>query len=145
MALRDIERLGKFPRAGAKAPNIFDAATFSHDLKTAPRLKRADEDDPVARATFDKHVEHPMHAVVKIDVSRAWFIALDECARARAFEGVARFVALDQVGFRLNDKTGAIPPNEFDADQICGANEWINLEEDIGQHAGKLAALRNGR
>ena len=56
-----------------------------------------------------------------------------------------RFVALDQVGFRLDDKAGAFPPNELGADQVCGAKEWINLEENIGQHACNIAALLYGR
>ena len=101
--------------------------------------------EPIPRAALDQNVQHPVHAVVEIDVGRARFIALDEGARARALEGVTRFVAFDQVGFRLNDKAGAFPPNELGADQVCGAKEWINLEENIGQHAGKIAALLYGR
>ncbi len=145
MTLCDIERLGQFPGAGAKAPNIFDAAALSHDRKTAPRLDRPNENQPITRAAFDQNVQHPVHAVVEIDVGRARFIALDEGARARALEGVTRFVAFDQIGFRLNDKAGAFPPNELGADQVCGAMERINLEENIGQHAGKIAALLYGR
>src|SRR6187455_1331699 len=110
ITLRDIERLGEFPRAGAKAPNIFNAAAFAHDRKATPRLKRPDEDDPITRAAFDEHVEHPMHAVVEVNVSRARFIALNEGARARALESVTRFVALDQIGFRLNDNAAALFP-----------------------------------
>ena len=86
-----------------------------------------------------------MDAVVEIDVGRARFVALDEGARARALEGVRRFIAFDQIRFRLNDDAGASPPNELGTDQVCGAKEWINLEENIGQHADKIAALLYGR
>ena len=54
MTLRDIERLGQFPGAGTKAPNIFDAAAFSHDRKTAPRLDRADQDEPSRGPPFTR-------------------------------------------------------------------------------------------
>ena len=103
VTLGDIERLGESPGAGAKAPGVFDAAAPSHDRKATPRLERADENDPVARSAFDKHIQHPVHPVVEINVSSAWFIELDERARAGARKGVTRFVALNQIGFRLND------------------------------------------
>jgi len=145
MTLRDLERLGQSPGAGAKAPNIFDAAAPSHDRKTAPRLDRPNENQPIMRAALYKNVQHPVDAVVKIDVSRARFIALDEGARARALESVRRLVAFDQVGLRLNDHAGAFPPNELGTDQVFSTTERINLEENIGQHAGKIAAVLYGR
>ena len=145
MTLCDIERLGQFPRAGTKVPNVFDPAAYSHERKTAPRLDRPNENQSITRTALYQNVQHPVDAVAKIDVGRARLIALDEGARARALEGVTRFVALDQVGFRLDDKAGAFPPNELGADQVCGAKEWINLEENIGQHACKIAALLYGR
>ena len=145
MTLCDIERLGQSPGAGTKAPNVFDAAAPSHDRKTSPRLDCPNENQTITRTALYQNVQHPMDAVVKIDVGRARLIALNEHACARALEGVTRFVAFDQVGFCLNDKAGAFPPNELGADQVCGAKEWINLEENIGQHACKIAALLYGR
>jgi len=145
MTLRNSECLGQLPGAGTETSSVFQTAPLAHDGKATPRLDRTNQNESIPWATLDQDIQHPVHAVVQIDVGRARFVALDEGARARALEGVRRLVAFDQVGFGLNDKAGALPPNELGADQVCGAKEWINLEENIGQHADKIAALLYGR
>lgn len=145
MTLRNSECLGQLPGAGTETSSVFQTAPLAHDGKATPRLDRTNQNESIPWAALDQDIQHPVHAVVEIDVGRARFVALDEGARARALEGVRRLVAFDQVGFGLNDKAGAFPPNELGADQVCGAKEWINLEENIGQHADKIAALLYGR
>ena len=83
MTLCDIERLGQFPGAGTKASNVFDAAAPSHDRKTTPRLDRTNENEPITRTALYQNVQHPVDAVVEIDVGRARLVALDE-ARVRS-------------------------------------------------------------
>ena len=131
MTLRNGERLRQFPRPGTKLPHVLHFAPLSHDAKTALRLNRPNENEPIPRPAFDEDIQHPVHAVVEIDVGRAWFVPLDEGARARTLESMTSFVALDQIRFRLNDKTRASFPNELGADQIFRALERINLKKTL--------------
>ena len=82
MSIRDIERLGQFPGTGAKPAFIHHASASSHDLDSARRLNRANQNKSVNLA-FDEHVQHPVRAVTEINVGRARFVSLDEGARAR--------------------------------------------------------------
>ena len=101
-----------FPGPEQSRLHIFDSATLPHEGESALRLERADEDEAVARAAFDEDVEHPMDAVVEIDVAGGGLVALDESARARSAEGVGGFVAFDQVSFRFNDESARIFPRQ---------------------------------
>src|SRR6266446_7847656 len=113
MTFGNVERLREFARAGAEAPNIFDAAALSHQRDSAPRLERANEDEAVTRATLDQYIEHPVHAVVKIDVGDPGLVAPNESARARAAEGVTRFVVFDEIGLGLNDDACTFFPDQL--------------------------------
>ena len=133
MTLRDSECLGQLPGAGTKPPNVFQTAPLSHDGQAAPRLDRTNQNESIPRAALDQDIQHPVHAVVEIDVGRARFVALDEGARARALEGVRRFVAFDQIGFRLNDEAGAFSPNELGADQFSAQSSgstWKKVSDN---------------
>ena len=140
MTPRNGERLRQFPWTGAEPPNIFDFSSQSHARKTAPRLDRPNENQSIPRPAFGEHIQHPVHAVVEIDVGRARLVSLDKRARARTLESVTGLVALDQVRFRLDHNTRAFSPNELRADQVLGALQRIALKESIGQHAATLAA-----
>ena len=129
MTLRDIERLRQFPRSRTELPNVVDAAPFPHQRDAAPRLDRANEDEAVARAAFDKNIEHPMHAVVEINVGCTRFVAPNELARARPPESVTRFVVLGEIGFRLDDDAAAFFPDEFGADEIFRAGQRVGLKK----------------
>jgi hypothetical protein len=141
MTLRDIERLGEFPGAGAKPPNVFDVAAFSHQREATRWFNRSDEDDTFARAALDEDVEHPVGAVCEVNISCARFVPLHKGARARSLEGVTGFVALDQIRLRLDDDSRASFPDELRANEVFGAAQRVNLKKIYRQHFLKLAEL----
>jgi hypothetical protein len=122
MTSRDVERLRQFAGTGAKAPNVFDTAPFSHQAKSSSRLDCADENESVAWPAFHEYVQHPVHAIVEINVGRARFIAPNELSRARAPESVTRFVAFDQIGLRLNDNADTLFPDQLRPDERSSAD-----------------------
>jgi len=70
-----------------------------------------------------------MHAVIKIDVRRARFVALDKAARARSCKRVCGFVIDCRIRFHLDDYPGAFAPYQFSADKFARTHERIALEE----------------
>jgi len=129
MALRNIESLGQFPGTRTKPPEIFDSAPFPHQNQAAARLKRANQDEPITRPAFDEHVQHPVHAIIEVDITGAGLVSPNELARARAAEGVAGFVALHQVSLRLDHDPGASSPHEFGPDEVLGALQGVDREK----------------
>ena len=141
VTFRDIERLGQFPRTGAKPPNVFDSSPFAHEREPAPRLDRTDKNEPIARAALDEHIQHPVHAVVEIDVGGARLVPRHERARARPAESVTSFVAFHKIRLGLDNQPCAFSPNKLSADQVAGAVEWITLEKRIQQHAVNVSSF----
>jgi len=111
----DVERLGQLSGTGTQSRHIIDPASRSHQINPAFWLERANQNQAVTRTAFNEHVEHPVHAVVKINVAGAAFVALDEAARTWAAEGVTGFVALHQIRFGFNDDAGASAPHQSGA------------------------------
>jgi len=143
IAFRDLKRLGQFPRTGTEPLQVFDPASFPHQLNPAAWLERPNQDDAIARPAFGEYVQHPVHPIVKINISRAGMIAPNELTRARAMKGVASLISLDQVGFALDHDARAFPPNKPGADQSLGARDRIGFKKGIGQHSAILADLLN--
>src|SRR6266496_4142721 len=128
MSIGDIECLREFSRSGAKLTEILDATTSLHQLHATPRFNRAEQDEAV-RLPFHEHIQHPVHAIVKIDVGRAGFVPLDKAARAWPRKSVRGFVINCRVCFHLSDDPGAIAPDQFRADEFARAGERITLEK----------------
>src|SRR5205085_2573922 len=125
MAIGDIERLGEFARTGTEAAHILQTAPRFHQCQTTPRFERANQYKPAAFAAFDEKIQHPVDAVIKIDVNRAGFVALDERSRAPAREGMTCLVVQGEIRLRFDDKAGAFSPNEFRADEFPRADERV--------------------
>jgi hypothetical protein len=128
MSSGDCEGLRYFAWTGAKPPDITYAAASLHQFNAASRFKRANQNKPVLIA-FYEYVQHPMHAVIKIDVRRASFVALDKAARARSCKSVCCFVIDCSICFHLDDYPGAFAPYQFSADKFARTPERIALEE----------------
>lgn len=139
MTFRDIECLCELPRARTQPAKIIHSAAFPHRVDPTARLERADEDEALARSAFHKHVQHPVHAVIEIDISRARFVAPNELARARPAEGVTGFVALDQIRFSLDHDARASSPDKLGSDQVPGALQRIEFKKRFRQHPAKVA------
>ena len=134
MPLRDVERLRQPAWARAKPPHILHSAAFPHERDTEPGFDRSNENESITRAALDENVQHPVHAVVKINVSRAGLVPPNELPRARSAECVARFVAFHQIRLCLNNNAGAFFPDELCPDKISGAFDRISLEEIRRKH-----------
>ena len=76
VSIRNVERLSQFARSGTKMAIIIGSASLFHQRNSAARFDRADQDQAIAWSTFYQHVQHPMHAVIEINVSRARFVPL---------------------------------------------------------------------
>src|SRR5207247_11060248 len=73
MTSSNVECLGKFAGAGTEFSNIIHAAALLHERDSAPWLERANQDKTILSA-FHEHIQHPVHAIVEIDVCRARFV-----------------------------------------------------------------------
>ena len=128
MSPGDCEGLREFARAGAKLTDITYAAAALHQFNAASRFKRPNQNKAVLIA-FYEHVQHPMHAVIKIYVRRACFVALDKAARARSRKRVRGFVIDCRIRFHLDDYPRAFAPYQFSADKFARARERIALKK----------------
>jgi hypothetical protein len=131
MTFRDVERLRQLAGTGTEPPNVFNSAPLPHQSQTALRLDRANENEAIARAAFDEDVEHPVHAVIEINVGRACFVAFDKGARARPRECMTGFVPFHQIGFHFDHNAPAFLPHQLSADQFARANQRVSFEEGI--------------
>lgn len=134
MSLCNIERLRQLPRPGTESTHFFNSASLTHQRNPTARLDRANQNDAVTRASFDEDVEHPMDAVVEIDISGTGFVSANKFTRARSAEGVTRFVAFHQISLGLNDDAGAPSPDQLRADQLRGTGQGINFKEIGREH-----------
>jgi hypothetical protein len=147
----DPERRGEFAGAGAKCANGLDDGAgigetpAGHQVEAAGGFEGADEDEAVFGAPFYENVQHPVDAVVKVDVGSAGLVFEDEGPGGRAREGVGGFVVQAGVGFSLDDDAGAMFPDEGAADELAGACERIALEEGAFDSRGGREEWRHRR
>jgi hypothetical protein len=127
------QRLRQLPRARTKPMNIMDVASLPHQRDSASWLKRTNENKSVF-LSFHQNIQHPVNAVIEINVGRAGAISLDERACAGTHKAMTGFIADCIVGFRLDDYPGAQIPVELASDEIAGTAQWIALEKISPQH-----------
>jgi hypothetical protein len=89
-------------RTRAKSMNIMDVPSFPHQRDSASWLKGTDENKTVF-PSFHQNVQHPVNAVIEINVGRPGMISLDERARTRTHKAVTSFIADCVVRFRFDD------------------------------------------
>jgi hypothetical protein len=128
------ERLCDLAWTGAKLAEILNPATSLHQFNPSPRFERANQHKPVRDALY-QHIQHPVNTVVEINVRRPRFIVFDKVARTRTRKGVGSFVIDCRIRFYLDDDPGALPPNQFSADQCTRTGNRIASEE---RRANKL-------
>ena len=109
------------------------ATARPHYGQSAPRFEGADQDEATARAAFHQQIQHPMDAVVHVNVNRAGVVALDKGPRAGPSESVARLVVQSEISLRFDDDAGTFSPNQFRTDEFSRANQRIALEEGVRQ------------
>ena len=146
MTVRNVERLREFSRTGTEPANIVQATPLLHERHAPPRFERTNQDQAAAFAAFNQEIQHPMNAVIEINVDRAGIIAFDEGACARAREGVAGFVVQRQIRFRLDDDAGAFFPDQLGTDEVARAIKRVALEKRTRQkRALRHSTARNKR
>ena len=122
------ERLGQFPGTRTQLVHIGDPAPALHERDPARGLQRANQHEPVL-LPFHQDIEHPVNAIVKINVGGPGFISFDKRARARTNETMTRFVTDRVVSFGLNDNSGAPIPIQLAADKLARTTHWITLKK----------------
>jgi len=129
MALRDLQRLSQFPGAGTKSRNVFHSPPLSHQFNPGSRLQGSNEDDAIARSALHQDIQHPVDAIIEIDVGRTGSVAPNELTRARATESVTGFVAFNHVSFAFDHEPAAFSPDQLRADEVRRTFQRIDLKE----------------
>src|SRR3989442_25522 len=94
--------LRQLPRARTKPMNIMDVPSLPHQRDSASWLERTNENKTVF-LSFHQDIQHPVNAVIEINVGRSSVISLDECACTRARKAIASFISDCAVSIRFND------------------------------------------
>jgi hypothetical protein len=133
VAAGNSQCLGHLSRTRTKPMNIMDVASLPHQRDSASWLKGTDENKTVF-ASFHQNVQHPVNAIIEINVSRPSLISLDERACSWAYKAMTSFIADRVVRFRFNDYPGARIPIELASNEIAGTGERIAPEKILPQH-----------
>jgi hypothetical protein len=124
----DSQCLRQFSGTRTKPMNLKDGAALPHQRDSASWLECTDENEP-AFLSFHQNIQHPVNAVVKINVSRPSLISFDERARTWANKAMTGFIADCVIGFRFNDYPGTRIPLQFAPNKITGAAQRVALEK----------------
>jgi hypothetical protein len=133
MTDRDIERLCQFTRTGTKLSLVVDPTAPFHKRNSARWFQCSNEHEPVL-LSFDQYIQHPVNAVIQINVSRTGLIALDKSAGAGPDEAVTRFITDRVVGLGLNDHPAASSPNQLAPHQLTRAAQRIMPKKIRANH-----------
>jgi hypothetical protein len=129
MSLRNVERLGELARSGAEPANIFGGTTLSHERQAATWFQRANQNEPGPFSPFHQQVQHPVNAVIEVNVNRSRLIPLDEGARARAGKRVASLVVQGEIRLRFHDNARAFSPDQLGPDKLSRADQRVALKK----------------
>src|ERR1700720_2918736 len=110
LPLRYSQCLRQLSRTRAKSTNIMDVPSLPHQRDSASWLERTDENKTVF-LSFHQNIQHPVNAIIEINVGRPSMISLDERAHTRAHKAMTSFIADCVVGLRFDDYPTARTPN----------------------------------
>ena len=122
MMTGDIQGLGQFSRPRTKLLQVAQTAPASHDGNSTGGFERPNQDEPVSVTTLNQDIEHPMNAIIEINVGRAGMVSSDERPGTWPGKGVSGFVVLGQICLCLNDDSGAAAPDQSGTDQTGSAD-----------------------
>jgi len=120
--------------ARQRAPG-FVTAPFLHGAQSTPRFDCTDENKALL-VTFGQHVEHPMHAVIEINVSRPGTMARDKFTGRRTREGMTRRITRRRISLALHHDPAARTPDQFTSHQRPRAFDGRLREELPRNHSG---------
>jgi hypothetical protein len=110
VSIGNSQCLRQLSRTRAKSMNIMDVPSPPHQRNPAGWLEGTDENKTVF-PSFHQDIQHPVNAVIEINVGRSSMISLDKRARTRAHKAMTSFIADCVVGFRFDDYPTARTPN----------------------------------
>jgi hypothetical protein len=90
----ESESLAEFSGPGAKVGQNLPLPAFPHGLESNARFQGAEKHETVSVGALDEEVEHPVDAIVEVDVGNPSGMILDELTRGRANRGVTGGVSL---------------------------------------------------
>jgi hypothetical protein len=125
--------LGQLSRTRTKPMNIMDVPSLPHERNSASWLKSTNEDKAVF-PSFDQDIQHPVNAVIEINIGVPGMIPLDERADTGAHKAMTSFIADCVVRFRFDDYPSARIPNKLAPDETAGTAERVALEKIFPQH-----------
>jgi len=102
--------LRQLSRTRTKPMNIMDVPSLPHQRDSASWLERTKENETVF-LSFHQNVQHPVNAVIEINVGRPSVISLDKGACTRAHKAMTSFIPNCVIGFRFDDYPSARIPN----------------------------------
>lgn len=122
-------------RAAGQLTSAFVSATFLHGAQSSARFDRSKENKTFL-ISFGQHIEHPVHSVVEVNVSRTGPVRGDKFPGRRAREGVACGIAGRGVGFALHDNPAASAPDQLASHQGARTFDRGLREELPRDHSG---------
>ena len=133
-----VQRQGlrQLARPRAQGDRVGAAAARRHRRQTCERFERTDQDQPVAAPVLGHHVEHPVQAVVQVNIGRARRVGVEENPRRGAGRRVAGRIAPRRVAFDLDDPADATTVHHQVPKQGTGHHQMRALEERAGQGNG---------
>jgi hypothetical protein len=134
---RNGQCLCQLSRTRTKLTTIDDAPPLPHQRDSASWLERTDENKTVF-PSFHQDIQHPVNAVIEINVGRPSMISLDERARTWAHKAMASFIADRVVRFRLDYYPGARIPIQLAPNEITGTAQRTALKKISPQHFAPL-------
>jgi len=133
MAPGDVERLRQFSRAGTKPADVLHSAAGLHQEETAPWFEGANQNETAAFCAFHQQIQHPMDAIIHININGAGAVSLHEGACARPGKGMAGFVIQSEIRFHFDHDPGTFSPHQFRADELARANQRVALKKSARQ------------
>jgi len=124
----DAERAREFARSGAEVTRVGAVAGGAHVAQTVRGFEGAQENEARLFAA-DTHIEHPVHAVIEIDVGGAGRVRREKGPRARSPGRVAGIISTRGIRLGLDNNPPAPPPAQNAAQKGLGTHLGGTVEK----------------
>ncbi len=120
---RDSQRRSQSPGATGQLTTGPSPTALLHGHQTMPRLDGPQQDKTLL-LPLGQHVEHPMHPVIQINISRSRLMPRDKLARRRTGKCMTRRITGRGIRFALDDHSATGAPDQFTTHQGPCAHHW---------------------
>ena len=108
----DAKCLAQFPRARQQVSVVCSASTLSHQLNPRDRFCRANQNGGSVARPVCHDVEHPVDAVIEVDVGQSWAIEHHAIALGNPAVRVTPRVVWRAIGLNFDNLGAKITKNE---------------------------------